>query len=160
MNLKGTHKLRGSLEQVWTALNDPQVLRRCTPGCKQMVEVTADCFDVVIEIGIAAIKGRYTGQIKISNRVPNLRYTLVVSGNGTAGFMNASGAIQLGGQGNETVIDYAGEANVGGLAAGVGQRVMEGIARFLVGQFFKCLEAALQESEESVKSFGNSAAQN
>lgn len=159
MNLKGTYRLKGSREQVWTALNDPQVLRRCTPGCKQMVAVTEDCFDVVIEIGIAAIKGHYTGQIKISDRVPNQGYTLAVSGTGTAGFMNASGALQLGGQENQTLIEYAGEANVGGVVAGVGQRVMEGVARLLVGQFFKCLESVLQTSGESVKPLGGSALQ-
>jgi uncharacterized protein len=157
MNLKGTYKLKGSREEVWTALNNPQVLRRCTPGCKQMLAVNEDCYDVVIEIGIAAIKGRYTGQIKISDRVANQRYTLAVSGTGTAGFMNATGAIQLCGQENETIIEYAGEANVGGLVAGIGQRVTEGIARLLVGQFFKSLEMALQESGEKVKPFGNSA---
>ena len=157
MNLKGTYKLKGTLDDVWTALNNPQVLRRCTPGCRQMVAVNEDCYDVVIEIGIAAVKGRYTGQIKISDRVPNQRYTLAVSGTGTAGFMNATGAIQLCGHENETVIEYAGEANVGGLVAGVGQRVTEGIARLLVGQFFKSLQTALQESGQGGQPFGNSA---
>jgi carbon monoxide dehydrogenase subunit G len=115
---------------------------------------------VVIEIGIAAIKGRYTGQIKISDRVPNQRYTLAVSGTGTAGFMNATGLITLSGQENETLIEYAGEASVGGLVAGVGQRVMEGIAKLLVGQFFKSFEVTFCKSGESLNSFGTSALRN
>jgi carbon monoxide dehydrogenase subunit G len=156
VNLKGTYKLKGRLEQVWAALNDPEVLRQCTPGCRQMIAAGDDCFDVVIEIGIAAIKGRYTGQIKISDRVPNQRYTLAVSGTGTAGFMHATGLINLSGQDNETVIEYTGEANVGGLVAGVGQRVMEGIAKLLVGQFFKSFEATFNKSGERVNSFGAS----
>jgi len=157
MNLKGTYRVKGKPEQVWAALNDAEVLRQCTPGCRQMIAAGDDCFDVVIEIGIAAIKGRYTGQIKISDRVPNQCYTMAVSGTGTAGFMNATGLIRVGGQENDTVIEYAGEANVGGLVAGVGQRVMEGIAKMLVREFFKCFETTFHKSGESINSFGTSA---
>ena len=149
MNLKGTHKLQAPTDRVWKALNDPDVLRSCTPGCKQMVSTGEDSFDVVIEIGIASITGRYTGQIKISDRVANCRYKLAISGTGTAGFMNASGSIRLIEQENETLIEYAGQAQVGGLAAGLGQRVMEGVAKLLVGQFFECLGKAIHKSGES-----------
>ena len=157
MNLKGTYKLNASCDQVWKALNDPEVLRSCTPGCKQMVSSGEDSFDVVIEIGIASIKGRYTGQIKISDRIPNHQYKLAVSGTGTAGFMKASGSIRVTEQENETLMEYAGEAHVGGLVAGLGQRVMEGIAKLLVEQFFKCFEAAIHKSRGGVGSDEGSA---
>lgn len=159
MKLKGTYNLKGMREQVWKALNDPEVLRRCTPGCKQMVAAGEDSFDVVIEVGIAAIKGRYTGQIKITDRVPNQRYTLTISGTGTVGFINAAGLIQLRDKENETVIEYAGDANVGGLVAGVGQRVMEGVAKLLVAQFFKCVETTIHTSGLSVNCYGGSEVQ-
>ena len=146
MNLKGNYKLKAPCAEIWRALNDPEVLRSCTPGCKQMVSAGEDSFDVVIEIGIASIKGRYTGQIKISDRVANSHYKLAVSGTGTAGFMNASGLIWVKEQEDETLIEYAGEAHVGGLAAGLGQRVMEGVAKLLVGQFFACLGKAVRSS--------------
>lgn len=149
MNLKGTHKLQAASDRVWKALNDPEVLRSCTPGCKQMVSTGEDSFDVVIEIGIASITGRYTGQIKISDRVANSQYKLEIAGTGTAGFMNATGSIRLMEQENETLIEYAGQAQVGGLVAGVGQRVMEGVAKLLVGQFFECLGKAIHKSGES-----------
>jgi uncharacterized protein len=158
MDLKGSYKLNASCDQVWKALNDPEVLRSCTPGCKQMVSTGEDSYDVVIEIGIASIKGRYAGQIKITDRVPNSHYNLAVSGVGTAGFMNASGSIYVREQENATLIEYAGEAHVGGLAAGLGQRVMEGVAKLLVGQFFKCLGTAILKSREGVGSDEGSAA--
>jgi carbon monoxide dehydrogenase subunit G len=148
MNIKGAYKLKASPDQVWKALNDPEVLRSCTPGCKQMISTGEDSFDVVIEIGIASIKGRYTGQIKISDRVPNSQYKLAVSGTGTAGFMNATGSIQVREQENETLIEYVGEAHVGGL----GQRVMEGVAKLLVGQFFECLGKTIHKSRENLGS--------
>jgi uncharacterized protein len=152
MNLKGTYKLKAPTDQVWKALNDAEVLQSCTPGCRQMVPTGQDTFDVVIEIGIASIKGRYTGQIKISDRVPNCQYKLAVSGTGTAGFMNATGSIRVSEQENETLIEYAGEAHVGGLAAGLGQRVMEGVAKLLVSQFFECLGKAICQPRETAGS--------
>lgn len=148
MNLKGTYKLKAHSHRVWKALNDPQVLRACVPGCKQMVSTGEDSFDVVIEIGVVSIKGRYTGQIKISDRVPNCGYKLTVFGSGTAGFMNASGLIRLREQGDETQIEYAGEAHIGGLAAGLGQRVMEGIFKVLVVQFLECLGNAIHGPDD------------
>lgn len=123
-----------------------------------MVSTGEDSLDVVIEIGIASIKGRYTGQIKISDRVPNFQYKLAVSGTGTAGFMSASALIQVKEQEDETQIEYAGEAHVGGLAAGLGQRVMEGVAKLLVGQFFECLGKAIHKSRENAGSREGSSA--
>jgi len=147
MKLAGTHKLKAPCDQVWHTLNDPEVLRSCTPGCKQMVPTGEDSFDVVIEISIASVKGRYTGHINIRDRIPHRQYRLEVSGNGTAGFVNASGLIQLKQEEGGTLVEYSSEAHVGGLAAGLGQRVMEGVAKLLVGQFFKCLETAVHAQQ-------------
>ena len=156
MKLDGKYKLNASRPELWKALNDPEVLRSCTPGCKQMVANGDDAFDVVIEIGIASVKGRYTGHIAIRDRIPNEQYRLEVSGSGTAGFMNASGLIQLSEAGDATAVEYAVEAHVGGLAAGLGQRVMEGAAKLLVGQFFSCLETTLR-SQRAARSGADSA---
>lgn len=147
MKLEGKYKLNASRPELWKALNDPEVLRACTPGCKQMVANGVDAFDVVIEIGIASVKGRYKGHIAIRDRIPNQQYRLEVSGSGTAGFMNASGVIQLSEAGEATAVEYAVEAHVGGLAAGLGQRVMEGAAKLLVGQFFNCLGTAVHSHQ-------------
>lgn len=145
MNLSGTCQLKVSREQVWKALNDPEVLRRCTPGCKEMRPTGEDSYDVRMEVGVGSVKGRYTGKIQISDRVPGQQYKLALTGTGSAGFVKAEGVIQLSDEGEETRIEYSGQAHVGGPVAGVGQRVMEGTAKFLVGQFFKCVEAAIHK---------------
>src|SRR3989338_9365668 len=95
MNLSGSYQLKIPRQQVWEALNDPEVLRQCTPGCKEMRPAGDDSYDVLMEVGIASVKGRYTGKIQISDRVPGEQYKLTVSGTGTPGFVNAEGLIQL-----------------------------------------------------------------
>jgi carbon monoxide dehydrogenase subunit G len=144
MKLVGNYKMNASPSELWKALNDPEVLRSCTPGCKQIIAKGDDSFDVVIEIGVASVKGRYTGHIATRDRIPDRQYRLDISGNGSAGFLRANGLIQLSEQGEGTLVEYTGEAHVGGLAAGLGQRVMEGVAKLLVGQFFSSLQAIVQ----------------
>ena len=85
--------------------------------------------------------------------------TMAVSGTGTAIFMHATGLIRLSEQEDEIVIEYTAKANVGGLVAGVGQRVMEGIAKMLVGEFLEFSETTFHKSGESINSFGTSALQ-
>ncbi|MBI4464275.1 MAG: carbon monoxide dehydrogenase subunit G [Acidobacteria bacterium] len=145
MELKGTYRVKASRERVWAALNDPAVLRQCAPGCKRIEPAGDDTYDVLLEVGIAAVKGKYSGKIKLSDIIPPVQYKLAVTGSGSAGFVNAEGLLRLQEAGSETVIEYSGKAQVGGLIAGIGQRVVEGVAKYLVGPFFQSLEAALAQ---------------
>jgi len=143
MTIHGACHLKAARERIWDALNDPDILRRCTPGCKEFAPTGESSYAVRLEVGVGSVKGRYKGKIEITNRVPGREYRLAVHGTGNAGFVNAEGVILLNDEGDDTRIEYSGQAHVGGPIAGVGQRVMEGAAKFLVGQFFQCLEAAL-----------------
>ena len=143
MKLQGTYQMKVTKDRVWEALNDPKVLRQCTPGCQQMVPAEDDSYDVLMEVGIAAVKGRYTGKIRISDRIPGTQYKLAVTGKGSVGFLSAEGVIRLEEQGEETRIEYSGQAQVGGPVAGVGQRIMGSVTKQLVRQFFQCLEKAV-----------------
>ena len=143
MILKGTHTVKAPCEKVWEALNRPEILMRATPGCKRLVVNAAGGYDTELEVGVGAIKGRFTGTIEIKDRVPGSQYHLAVSANGNAGFLNAEGLVDLKENGGETQIDYAGQAQIGGPIASVGQRMAEGVAKRLVVQFFRNFEEAL-----------------
>lgn len=145
MNLKGNYEVKAPPQQVWEALNRPEMLRRCTPGCKKLEATDEGSFDVLLEVGVGSVKGRYAGKIQITDRIPGSHYNLAVSGSGTIGFLNAEGLIQLADSGGNTRIEYSGVAHVGGPIAGVGQRVMDGVAKLLVGQFFRTFEKAMLE---------------
>ena len=145
MNLKGNYELKAPPQQVWEALNRADMLRRCTPGCKKLEAGEDGSYDVLLEVGVGSVKGRYAGKIQITDRIAGSQYKLAISGNGTIGFLNAEGLIQLADADGQTRIEYSGVAHVGGPIAGVGQRVMDGVAKLLVGQFFRSFEKALLE---------------
>jgi carbon monoxide dehydrogenase subunit G len=147
MNLQGSYSVRAPRERVWDALSDPEALRRCTPGCKQLTAVADGTYDAVLEIGIGSIKGRFSGKIEIADRVAGSQYRLAVSAGGSAGFLNAEGVVDLKDAGGDTLIEYSGQAQVGGAIASVGQRMVEGVAKRLVGQFFDCFGKLVGVSE-------------
>ena len=113
------------------------------PGCKRLVVNAAGGYDADLEVGVGAIKGQFTGTINIKDHVPGSQYKLAVSASGNAGFLNAEGLVELKEEGDATVIEYSGEAKVGGPIASVGQRMVEGVAKRLVAQFFRSFEEAM-----------------
>jgi hypothetical protein len=143
MTLKGSHTVKAPCEKVWEALNRPEILRRSTPGCKRLAVNAAGGYDTELEVGVGAIKGRFTGTIEIRDRVPGTQYLLAVSATGSTGFLNANGSVVLKEENGGTVIAYSGQAQVGGPIASVGQRMVEGVAKRLVVQFFRNFEEAL-----------------
>lgn len=145
MKLKGDYTLqaRVSVERVWEALNDPSVLQKCTPGCEEIVAVGDGEYELVLELGIAAVKGRYKGKMKIQDKVAPSHYVLMVEGSGAAGFVNGQGAINVRNQDDLVAISYEGDVKVGGTIAAVGQRMLGGVAKLIVGQFFKALDRQL-----------------
>lgn len=140
MKLDGTNTLPAPVETVWNTINDPEALRRCTPGLKELKPTGPDSYQATLSIGIAAVKGTYAGTLKITEKQAPKHYKIVLEGTGGAGFMRGEGIVDLEAQGNETLLRWAGDIQVGGLIAGVGQRMLSGVGKMLIGQFFKCLE--------------------
>jgi carbon monoxide dehydrogenase subunit G len=140
MKLDGTNTLPAPVETVWKTINDPDALRRCTPGLKELKPTGPDSYQATLSIGIAAVKGTYAGTLKITDKQAPTHYQIVLEGTGGAGFMKGEGTVDLEAQGGETLLRWAGDIQVGGLIAGVGQRMLSGVGKMLIGQFFKCLE--------------------
>lgn len=146
MKLEGTYSLLPGPDQVWAALNDPRVLAKATPGCKEFSQVGPDEYAAVLEVGVAGVKGRYTGQVSIADREPPSRYRLQVEASGSQGFIKAEMTIALRPDDRAgTELSFSGEAQVGGIVSGVGQRMLGGIAKLMMGQFFKEIEKAAIE---------------
>ena len=145
MRFSGSQKIDADPETVWRHLTDRAVLARATPGCKELLERAEDEYEATLELGIAAIKGVYKGTLKIEDREPPSRFRLRIEGEGGAGFVQAWMDVELVGQDGTTLLRYDGEANVGGPIAGVGQRVLSGVAKYLLGQFFSALARQVQQ---------------
>lgn len=140
MKLDGTNTLPASLDTVWKAINDPEVLRRCTPGLKELKEIAPDTYEATLVIGIAAVKGSYAGRLAITDKRPPTHCVISLEGSGGPGFMKGQGTIDLEREEDATLVRWSGDIQIGGLIAGVGQRMIGGIGKMLIGQFFKCLE--------------------
>lgn len=137
MKLEGSYTVPARRETVWQRLTDPQVLARSLPGCEKMEPGPDGSYQTELKLGIAAVKGTYRGRVEILDPVPPERYRLKVEGKGTGGFLKGEGTLTLTESGGGTQISYSGEAQVGGLIASVGQRLVLGAAKQIVNQFFE-----------------------
>jgi carbon monoxide dehydrogenase subunit G len=146
MRIEGTYTLPAPRERVWAFLNSPAVLARTTPGVKELTPNGTDTYRATIEIGVGPVKGTYNGQVSITDKTPPERLTLRIEGGGKPGTIRATGELHLEAQDSRTVVHYTGDAQVTGLVAGVGHRLMSGVAKQMAGEFFKALEGELTRS--------------
>jgi carbon monoxide dehydrogenase subunit G len=139
MKVEGLYTFPGPPQQVWDLLLSPDSLRTCIPGVESLTETSADHWDAVMKVGVAAIKGTYKGKVALVEKEPPTAYTLQVEGSGGPGFVKGSAKITLEPQGDGTLVKVEGDGQVGGMLAGVGQRMLPGVAKMLMNQFFECL---------------------
>jgi carbon monoxide dehydrogenase subunit G len=143
VKVSGTHILNAPRDRVWQLLNDPAFLKVCLPGCESMEAIGPDRYQATLTVGIAAVKGKYTGSVSLSEKEPPQRFTMRVEGKGTGGFMQGTGLLELADDAQGTKVTYQGDVQVGGPIASVGQRLLDGAAKMMVGQFFTTVNAQL-----------------
>jgi uncharacterized protein len=143
LKVSGTHLLNAPRDRVWQCLNDPTFLKECLPGCESMEAIGPDQYQVSLTIGIAAVKGKYAGSVTLSEKEPPQRFKMQVEGKGTGGFMQGTGLLELSEDSQGTKVAFQGDVQVGGPIASVGQRLLEGAAKMILGQFFSAVNKRL-----------------
>jgi hypothetical protein len=152
LEMKGEYALPVPQAELWRLLNDPEVLAKIIPGCNTVRAVGTDRYEMGLKLQVGSVSGEYMGSVAIFDKQEPLHYVLTVEGQGSIGFMKGSAAFDLEPQGEEaSLLRYAGSAEVGGVVAGVGQRVLSGVAKYLAGRFFKALEKHIGESNKEPK---------
>lgn len=146
MKIEGTHRLPAPRERVYAALIDPAILKRCIPGCESLEQHDAGHYEAVIKAGVGSIKGTFRGNVTLEDMRPPEHYRLALQGKGVVGFAKGSATFDLVAEDDGTLVKYAGELQVGGTIAGVGQRMIEGTAKMMAGKFFGQLETEIQQS--------------
>ena len=147
LEVKGEQVFALARPELWSLLIDPQVLQKAIPGCNAVERIAADRYRMGLKLQVANVSGEYIGEVEIRERDEPRHYLLLVGGEGSIGFMKGQAAFDLDERAEGgTLLRYAGSAEVGGVAAGVGQRVLAGVAKFLVGRFFKALEQHIRET--------------
>jgi len=119
---------------------DPAALQQCLPGCRAFEPVGPDEWEATMTIGLAAIKGTYSGRIRITDQQPETSYRLAVQGQGAGNRIRGEGQITLSDAADGgTLVRYEGDAQVQGPLAPVGQRLLPPAAKMLADQFFRCM---------------------
>jgi carbon monoxide dehydrogenase subunit G len=140
LDIGGTEIIPGSADALWVALNDPAVLTRCVPGCKAMIEIAPDTYKVEMQLKVAAVGGTFEGEISLFDKQPPTTCNIKVSGAGSLGHGNGTAqfTIEPDGETGAKLI-YKGTGEIGGLVAGVGQRILASVSKHLIGRFFTAL---------------------
>jgi hypothetical protein len=139
MDLTGEHRIDAPRETVWKALNDPEVLRRCIPGCEEIQKISDTEMTARVTAKVGPVKAGFTGKVTLGDLDPPNGYRISGEGQGgIAGFANGSADVRLkpDESGAGTILTYNVQASVGGKLAQIGSRLIEGTARQMADQFF------------------------
>lgn len=116
------------------------------PGCERFEAVGPESYDLTIKVGIAAIKGTYSGNVKVTDRNPEDSYRLLVAGSGKPGSVQGDATMSLSDEaGGGTLVRYTGEVKAQGAIARLGSRLLGGAAKLMIGQFMKGMEKQVEQ---------------
>jgi uncharacterized protein len=146
MQLNATYDIHARPQRVWELLMDIDAIGRCLPGCKGLKPIGPDRYEVELGVTVAAVAGSFKGTVALEDKTPPDRYTLVVDGSGRQGFIKGRARVTLEpGDNDSTRVRIAADADVGGMIARVGQRLLEGVGRTMMDRFYACLAKQVEE---------------
>ena len=144
MKVEGTFTIDAEREKVWDMLMSPDTLAGCIPGCESFEPVDDDTYNVKMRVGVAAVRGNYTGSVSIADRQHLESYRMIVQGRGRGGSVRGEGLLTFTDIEGGTQVGVVGDAQVTGVVARVGQRLMGNASRMLMNQFFNCLKEKIE----------------
>jgi carbon monoxide dehydrogenase subunit G len=144
MKISGEASVGAGMPQVYAALTDPAVLVRVIPGCQRLEQTGPDTYKATMLAGVAAIKGTFDGEVRLSDRDEPHAFTLHASGAGAPGTVSAVARVSLAEAADGTTqVAYDADATIGGVIGGVGQRMITGVARKTAAEFFAAVDREL-----------------
>ena len=139
MEMESSRLIAAPPDAVWQALNDPEALKACIPGCESFTRESDTQWKTVVAAKVGPVSARFAGSIELEDVVPPASYTLRFQGQGgAAGFANGEARVALSAApGGQTSLAYAAKANVGGKLAQIGSRLIDGVAAKMADDFFE-----------------------
>ncbi len=145
MNIEGSYTFTDApREIVWETLMDPDALATALPGGEKLHRLSDNEYEAALNVRVGPVQGNFDGQIEITDVEPPRTYHMSVNGQGGPGFVNGGGNVKLEQVDEDTLMTYAGEVQVGGRIAGVGQRLIESTARSIIRQGLETLDQQVQ----------------
>lgn len=152
MELKGGYKIAADRETVWKAINDPDMLRACIPGCEELEKVSDTEFTATVKARVGPVSARFSGAVALEDINAPESYRIVGEGKGgVAGFAKGGAVVKLTEEGELTALVYDADAKIGGKLAQIGSRLVRGTAKKLADQFFKNLAEKIAPGTEPEK---------
>jgi carbon monoxide dehydrogenase subunit G len=147
MDLTGEYQLAAARQQVWAALNDADVLRRCIPGCKELEQKSPSEFAAIVALKIGPVSATFKGSVNLEDIDAPNGYRIVGQGNGgVVGFAKGGATVRLADNGGGTLLSYIAKAEVGGKLASLGGRLIQSTSKKLADQFFSAFANEMQQS--------------
>ena len=153
MKLIGSYKLNVKKEIVWQALNNPDILKQCIPGCESFVKESSTVFSAFATNQIGPMNATFSGKINLSNIKENESYTISGEGQSAVGFANGNADVKLAEENGLTTLSYKVNVNVGGKVAQLGSRLIDGVAKkmsdYFFGRFADLVAPIVKEEKET-----------
>ena len=137
MELRDEITINATKTQVYEALNDPEILRQCIPGCEELIKHSETQLEAKVVLKIGPVKARFSGEVELNTDGAPDSYSLHGKGNGgAAGHANGGADVTLEDAGSKTILRYTAKAQLGGKIAQLGSRLIMGTAKKLAASFF------------------------
>ena len=150
MDFTGRYVIPAPADAVWAAINDPEILKYCIPGCEEIEKTSPTDFIAVATLKIGPVKAKFRGKVALSDLDPPHHCKLTGEGQGgVAGFAKGEAEVVLSEADDGTVLSYVAKATVGGKLAQIGQRLIDGAAKQIADDFFGRFTKALTEAAPS-----------
>ncbi|MBZ9789894.1 carbon monoxide dehydrogenase subunit G [Rhizobium sp. 3T7] len=144
MDLTGEERITAPRDVVWAALNDPEILKQCIPGCQSLEMKSPTELTTVVKVKIGPVSATFNGEVLLSNIKAPESYTISGEGKGgIAGFAKGGADVVLKDDGGETILQYEAKAQVGGKIAQLGARLIDSTSTKLAQQFFSSFNTAV-----------------
>lgn len=152
MEMSGEYRIDASIDEVWAALNDVEVLKICIPGCEELEKTSDTEMTAKVALKVGPVKARFKGAVSFENITPPKGYSIVGEGQGgIAGFAKGGADVQLVEDAGATILTYQAKAQVGGKIAQLGSRLIKSTSAKLADKFFKNFRDALAPKEVPAK---------
>ena len=124
-------------DQVYAALNDPEVLKQCIPGCEELIQHSDTELEAKVVLKVGPVKARFGGEVNLDKSGAPDAFSLSGQGNGgAAGHAKGGADVTLTAEGDTTILKYVAKAQIGGKIAQLGSRLIQSTAKKLAGKFF------------------------
>jgi carbon monoxide dehydrogenase subunit G len=152
MEMKGEQLVPASQQETWNALNDPQVLKACVPGCESIDPAGDNAYQVLMVARVGPVSAKFKGKLTLSDILPPESYSIAFEGQGgAAGFAKGGAQVKLVAEGSQTRLVYQAKANVGGKLAQIGSRLVDAAAKKVADDFFKNFNTRMASLNENKK---------